>query len=131
MVIRPLIMLVMLLLPLSAPALILGDAQVVSGLDQALELQIPLSQLEGISLGELEVTIASPEDYGAFGLEYTPLLEFLEFSLSEALGSPVIYLNVESRIPIREPYLDIVLQVDWPGGTLQKAYTVLLSPAEA
>ena len=39
-------------------------------------------------------------------------------------------LKLSSSLPINEPYLDVLLQLDWAAGRLQKQYIVLLDPPQ-
>ena len=56
-----------------------------------------------------------------------PSLRLLRFSVEKrANGQP--YLKVTSIGPINEPFVDVLIEVTWPAGRLQREYPILLDP---
>ncbi|PAV46994.1 hypothetical protein CK486_15635 [Pseudomonas sp. HAR-UPW-AIA-41] len=114
---------------LSAPAwaLGLGEVQVQSALSQPLRAQIPLSDISDLSAGEVLVRLASAEEYQKAGVERSQFLADLQFSPElRATGGSVI--RVTSRQPVREPYLNLLLEVTWPNGRQLREFNLLLDP---
>src|SRR5690606_37363413 len=68
--------------------------------------------------------LASAEDFANAGLERELILSDLDFRLDFSSGTPV--LRVTSQRPIREPYLDFLVDVQWPSGRVLREYTLLL-----
>ena len=114
---------------LSVPAwaLGIGEVQVQSALSQPLRAQIPLSDIGDLSAGEVLVRLASAEEYQKAGVERSQFLADLQFSPElRAAGGSVI--RVTSRQPVREPYLNLLLEVTWPNGRQLREFNLLLDP---
>ena len=111
----------------NALALGLGPVHVNSKLNQPLDAEIPV--LQG-SAGEAEgllVNLAAAEDFDRIGLNRSRLNVPLEFSLGKnAKGEPVI--KVTSKEPVRDSFLDFLVEANWPKGRLLREYTILLDP---
>ena len=115
-------------LPLSAGAAGLGKLTVLSALGQPLraELDITASRNE---LSSLTAKIASPEAFKQAGIEYVSALSGLRFSLDQRPdGQP--YLRLSSEGSINEPFLDMLVELDWASGRLVREYTFLLDPPQ-
>ena len=114
---------------LSVPAwaLGIGEVQVQSALSQPLRAQIPLSDVGDLGAGEVLVRLASAEEYQKAGVERSQFLADLQFSPElRAAGGSVI--RVTSRQPVREPYLNLLLEVTWPNGRQLREFNLLLDP---
>ncbi len=106
-------------------ALGLGEIELNSALNEPLDAEIEILNPGDLSQGELLVGLASPEDFQRAGVAREFLLTALNFNIDfNAPGGPVI--RVTSRDPIREPYLDFLVEAQWPSGRLLREYTVLL-----
>ena len=106
-------------------ALGMGQLKLNSSLNEPLDAEIELLNIG--DLGELEmlVGLGSRKDFEAAGVERLFLLTDLRFKVDLSVpGKPV--LRVTSRKPIREPYLDFLLELQWPSGRLLREYTLLL-----
>lgn len=114
---------------LSVPAwaLGIGEVQVQSALSQPLRAQIPLSDVGDLGAGEVLVRLATAEDYLKAGIERSQFLSDLQFNpeLRVAGGSVI---RVTSRQPVREPYLNLLLEVTWPNGRQLREFNLLLDP---
>jgi len=108
-------------------ALGLGGLRVQSALNQPFVGEIALLDVKPDELDTVKVQIASAEEFGKAGAERYHYLSRLRFSPQiSPRGETVI--RVSSREPVREPYMDLLLEVTWPKGRLVKGYTVLLDP---
>jgi len=114
-----------LLLSGSVSALGLGDIRLHSALNEPLEVEIPLLSLGDLSEAEILAGLASVNDFAKAGLDRELILSSLVFSLDLA-NSAGAMLRVTSNKPIREPYLNFLVDVQWPAGRLLREYTVLL-----
>ena len=114
---------------LSVPAwaLGIGEVQVQSALSQPLRAQIPLSDVGDLGAGEVLVRLATAEDYLKAGIERSQFLSDLQFNpeLRVAGGSVI---RVTSRQSVREPYLNLLLEVTWPNGRQLREFNLLLDP---
>lgn len=111
----------------AALALGLGPVHVKSRLNQPLDAEISIIQGSVDEAAGLIVQLASGEDFDRVGLDRSRISVPLEFTLvRNARGEPVI--RVTSKEPIREPFLDFLVEANWPKGRLLREYTVLLDP---
>lgn len=108
-------------------ALGLGGLRVQSALNQPFVGEIPLLDVKPDELDTVKVQIASTEEFIRAGSERYHYLSRLRFTPQiSPRGETVI--RVSSREPVREPYMDLLVEVNWPKGRLVKGYTVLLDP---
>lgn len=111
----------------SAAALGLGEIELHSALNQPLSANIRLLQADGLASDEILITLAAPAEFERAGIDRPALLSELRFVIAtDAEGRRVI--RVSSREPMREPYLDFLLEVQWPQGKMMREFTLLLDP---
>ncbi|CAD5109665.1 FimV/HubP family polar landmark protein [Zestomonas carbonaria] len=112
-----------------APALGLGDISLRSALNQPLDAEIQLLEPGDLDSYEVIVRLASPEVYQRAGVERFAFLNDLRFApILNGRGSVI---RVVSNRPVREPYLNFIVEVVRPGGSLLREYTLLLDPPES
>lgn len=108
-------------------ALGLGDLSVKSSLNQPLEAEISLLEVRDLTSVEIRSQLASPEDFSKAGVGREFFLTGLKFTpVLNANGKSVI--RVTSANPVKEPYLNFLVEVLWPNGRLLREYTILLDP---
>ncbi len=108
-------------------ALGLGEIQLKSALNQNFNAEIELLSVEKGTLDDVRVTLASDEAFSRAGVERPFFLTKLRFKPErKADGNAVI--RVTSNDPVREPFLNFLIEVNWPKGRLVREYTVLLDP---
>lgn len=113
--------------PVGAFALGLGEIHSQSALNQNFKAEIDLLSVDQEEIQDIRVNLASDEAFDRAGIERLFLLTGLRFEpVYSASGKPVI--AVTSTDPIREPFLNFLLEVNWPKGRLVREYTVLLDP---
>ncbi|MEN8178555.1 MAG: FimV/HubP family polar landmark protein [Pseudomonadota bacterium] len=113
--------------PLGVFALGLGDIHTQSALNQRFKAEIDLLSVSREELQDVRVGLASPEAFVKAGVERMFLLSALRFTPSLTPdGRMVIAIN--SQDAIREPFLNFLLEVNWPKGRMLREYTVLLDP---
>jgi pilus assembly protein FimV len=111
----------------SAGAAGLGKLSVNSALGQPLLADIELVSLQPGEFESIAARIASPESYTDAKIEYSPLLRQLRFAVERRSdGKPV--LRITSSAPINEPFLDVLVEMNWPAGRLMREYPILLDP---
>lgn len=116
-----------MLAPLGASAMGIGDIRSHSALNQALSAEIPLVLSGADKLETIQVRLASPEAFDKAGVERPPALTQLRFKpVARQDGRFVI--EVSSREVIQEPFLDFLVEVESPQGTLLREFTLLLDP---
>ena len=115
------------LLPLSSHAAGLGKLNVNSGIGEPLKAEIELLSVTPEELSTLAASIASEDAYAQQGIPRLGIHNNIKVDIAKnADGSPV--LRIRSSQPVSDPYLDMLIQVDWATGRLQREYTVLLDP---
>jgi len=115
-------------LPLTANAAGLGRLSVLSALGQPLRAEVELSANKE-ELSSLSAKLASPEVFKQAGIDFAPALQSLRFRVDKKPdGQPV--LRVTSDRPINDPFLDVMLELNWANGRLVREYTFLLDPVE-
>lgn len=112
--------------PLSSGAIGLGDIRSNSHLNQPLSAKIELLSTSTQEAKQVQVRLASSDVFNRVGIDRPAYLNSLKFTSTIQNGKPVIL--VSSSQPIKEPFLNFLLEVSWPKGQLLKEYTVLLDP---
>ena len=105
----------------------LGSIEIQSMLNDPLNAVIELTSATKQELDELKVSIAPRESFEKMGISRPAILNDFKFSVEQPLrGLPVI--RVTTRQPVREPYLDFLIQASWSKGRLLRQYTLLIDP---
>ena len=117
----------MLMASLPAFAAGLGKLTVTSTLGQPLRGEIDLLAVDKKDLGSIRARFASFDAFKEAKIERSPVLSAIQFSVEQKKnGDP--YLKITSTKPVDEPFLDMLIELDWPAGRLVREYTVLLDP---
>ena len=110
-----------------AHALGVGELTLQSSLNQPLVAEIELLDVRDLSAAEMRPSLASPEEFNKAGVDRQYFLTDLKFTpIIKPNGKSVI--RVTSSKPVREPYLNFLVEVLWPNGRLLREYTLLLDP---
>jgi pilus assembly protein FimV len=115
-----------LFLPDTGYTLGLGEIEVNSALNQKLNADIELLSAVPEDTETIIVKLASRKEFLRAGLDRPYSLNDLRFKSVLINGMP--YIKVSSSSPIREPFLNFLVEIDWPNGHLLREYTVLLDP---
>ncbi len=116
-----------LAIPTLAQALGLGGIEVKSGLNEPLNAEIQVIQSAPGEADGLAVALASAEDFARVGIDRTRMDMPLSFTVGKGSGGQAV-IKVTSTTPVREPFLNFLLEVNWSKGRLLREYTVLLDP---
>ena len=108
-------------------ALGLGEVELQSYLNEPLDAEIALLKTQGVSPDNIIVELASEQSYKRLGLSRNFFLSNLKFKVTTAPSGQLV-IDVSSREPVREPYLDFLIEVTWPSGRLMREYSVLVDP---
>ncbi len=116
-----------LLSPGMAAALGLGELTLKSYLNEPLVAEVKLLEIGDLDPSQIRVRLATREDFSRAGVERAYFLTSLRF---EVVGTPDggALLQIRSSDPVREPYLDFIVEARWPTGRLLREYTILLDP---
>lgn len=117
----------MLMASLPAFAAGLGKLTVTSALGQPFRGEIDLLAVDRKDLGSIHARFSSFESFKEAKIERAPVLSAMRFSVEQKKnGDP--YLKITSSKPVDEPFLDMLIELDWPAGRLVREYTILLDP---
>ncbi len=113
--------------PLGAYALGLGEIHTQSSLNQYFKADIDLISVKSDEVQDVRVELASQAAFARAGVERPFMLSGLTFKPTLRSDGKVV-ITVSSRDPVREPFLNFLIEVNWPKGRLIREYTVLLDP---
>ncbi|OGI45933.1 MAG: hypothetical protein A2637_08005, partial [Candidatus Muproteobacteria bacterium RIFCSPHIGHO2_01_FULL_65_16] len=115
------------LFPLASHALGLGKLKMHSALNEQLNAEIEFTSISEQELKGLNVTLAGRAEFDTAGVERLPFLSQIKFNIVRREdGSYALQLKTDQ--PIEEPFLHVLLQLEWPGGRLVREYTALIDP---
>ncbi|WKJ89844.1 FimV/HubP family polar landmark protein [Methylomonas montana] len=121
---------VSLLTPVSAQPLGIGEIELHSTLNQNLNAEIRLSVAAGENPADVSVKLAPPEKFDQAGVVWNYFLSKIKLEpVIQANGS--IIVKVSSREALTEPFLDFLLEVSWPQGSMVREFTLLIDPPTA
>ncbi len=109
-------------------ALGLGEIQVNSALNEPLDAEIKLTQVRDLSPLQIQPRMASLDEYatvsGGGQARYLRDIQFQVLVSPEGTGR----IRLKSTEPVQEPFLNFMVEVNWPSGRLVREYTLLLDP---
>lgn len=115
-------------LPLAGHAAGLGNIVVFSLLGQPLRAEVEVSATRE-ELAGMKAQLAPSSVFKEANVDYVKSLAGIKFSMDKrANGQPIIKLKSDK--PINEPFVDLLLELNWPTGRLMREYTFLLDPPE-
>ena len=121
---------VSLLAPASGHALGIGDIKLHSALNQNLNAEVSLVVSAGENASDIKVNLAPHEKFDAAGVPWASFLSKITFSTVVGANGSVI-IRLSSKEAVKEPFLNFLLEVSWPKGSLYREFTVLLDPPAA
>ena len=107
-------------------ALTLNKMEVNSRQDEPLNAVIDVIYSKGDKASNLKPAIATKENYEANGLSRLPIHSDIKIRLEEGVNGAKIFLT--SKELVKDPFLDLLIQIDSEKGRVYKEYTVLLEP---
>ena len=114
--------------PLISLALGLGEIEVESYLNQPLKAEIPVVSARPGEVDDLLVSLASRDAFRKAGLERPAVLSLLRFKVEKNEDGTGARILVSTKKPVKEPFLNFLVEADWAKGRLLREYTVLLDP---
>ncbi len=117
----------LLVLPSAALALGLGDIHLLSPLNAPLNAEIELVDVAPDELSTMQAQLASRDTFAHYGLDWPQYLSTVQVhAVRTADGREVIKLK--STEPITEPFVTLLVEVNWARGRLVREYTMLFDP---
>ena len=117
--------LLVLLMPASVYALNLGDINLKSAPDQPFEAEIQLLGVAADEQNNLSVGLADVAGFRWAGIEWSPVLNQLQFELKRGADG-TDYIRIHSSEMVRASLLHFLLKVAWSKGRLFREYTLEL-----
>ena len=122
-----LIMVLLMVVPGWAAALGLGNIELHSALNQPLDARIRLLSPTRAEIQSLKVGLADNDAFERAGIDRPFILSHLRFEIVTNNHGPD-YVHITTKDPVREPFLNFLVEADWSNGRLYREYTVLLDP---
>lgn len=115
--------------PLAGFPLGLGKLKVHSALNAPLDAEIEITSITETELKGLNVTLAARADFEAAGAERYPFLSSIKFTpIKRPDGRYALHLSTEQQFD--EPFLHLLIKIEWSGGRLVRQYTALIDPPQ-
>lgn len=111
----------------NANALGLGEIKIHSALNEPLNAEIKLLQVRKLGPLQIQPRMADIDEFALAGLDKSRFLTDVSFQVKvNPDGSGLI--TMRSDRAVREPFLNFLVEVNWPNGRLVREYTLLLDP---
>ncbi|HSD41863.1 MAG TPA: FimV/HubP family polar landmark protein [Burkholderiales bacterium] len=119
----------LLLMPLGVLAAGLGKLTVLSGLGQPLHAEVDVVAIQRGEAETLAARIATPEAFREAGVEYGAVVPQVRAALERRPDNRHV-ISLTTQQPVEEPFIDLLVELNWAAGRLVRQYTFLLDPAE-
>ena len=110
----------------SVHALGMGDIELDSALNQPLDAHIKLLKAGELEDWEIKPELASSGEFRKSGIERVFFLNNVRFEIERT--DEGVFIKLSTQEAVVEPFLNFLVQVDWPNGRLMREYTLLLDP---
>lgn len=108
----------------------LGKLTLNSALGQPLQAEIDIVTVNKDEVPSLRANLASREAFTQAGIQYENFFSTLKISIeSRENGNP--YIRITSPQAVNEPFLAVLIELNWSSGRLLREYTVLLDPIDS
>lgn len=111
----------------NANALSLGAMTSLSSLGESLAAGIAISEADAKELESLKLSLATPAEYSAMGMDYNSALSSAQITLMRRPNGTA-YLLVRSDKTVNDPFVNVIVQASWSGGRIVRNYTILIDP---
>ena len=102
----------------------LGDLTLKSYLNEPLSAQVQLLEAEALDENDVHVGLASESEFARLGVNRDFYLTKIVFEIQAGEDGKTVLMSTDT--PLREPYLDFIIEARWPDGRLLREYTVLV-----
>jgi len=115
------------MLPSAAFALGLGDIRLLSPLNAPLDAEIEVVDATPEDLANLQAQVASRDTFVRHGLEWPVFLGSVQVKTNRTSDGHAL-IKLKSTDAITEPFITLLIEVNWARGHLVREYTMLLDP---
>jgi pilus assembly protein FimV len=105
----------------------LGEASVSSSLNQPLKAELELVNIKDLDSAEILPGLATREEFLKAGVDRVYFLSDMRFQV-ETRGDGSAKVILTTKKPVREPFLNFLVEVIWPSGRLLREYALLIDP---
>jgi pilus assembly protein FimV len=105
-------------------ALGLGELTLFSYLNEPFRAEVELLEVDALDDSDVHVDLASDTEFERLGVSREFFLTRIDFEIQSDESGRRVVLTTEA--PLREPYLDFVIEARWPDGRVLREYTVLI-----
>ena len=109
-------------------ALGLGDITLNSFLNEPLDAEVTLIDTRDLVADEIKVRLAGVDEFERFGVNRNYFLTRIQFDISIDRERNTGVIRLTTQEPVREPFVDLIIEARWPAGRLLREYTVLVDP---
>jgi len=102
----------------------LGDLTLNSYLNEPLSAQVQLLEADALDENDVHVGLASESEFARLGVNRDFYLTKIVFEIQAGEDGKSVLMSTDT--PLREPYLDFIIEARWPDGRLLREYTVLV-----
>jgi len=110
-----------------AEALGLGHIQVYSKINGPFKAQINVVSSTPNEVSNLKVGLASASSFRRAGIERPYVLTNLRFKVQTTSKTTAI-IHITTQESLKEPFINFLVEVSWPSGTIRREFTALLDP---
>ncbi|HSD38360.1 MAG TPA: FimV/HubP family polar landmark protein [Rhodocyclaceae bacterium] len=107
----------------------LGRINVLSSLGQPLRAEVEIAATPD-ELEAMSAKVATPEAHARANIEYAGELTAVRMSIERRAGGGAV-VKISSDRAFNEPFVDMLVELNWGGGRILREYTFLLDPTEA
>jgi pilus assembly protein FimV len=103
---------------------------VESGLGQPLSARVELTAAQKDELDTLSAKVADPSVYRDNNVQYPSAMSRARVTVEQGPNNQY-YLKISTQQAVNEPFLDLIVEVNWATGRVVRNYTFLLDPPGA
>jgi len=104
-----------------------GGINITSSLGQPLVAEIDLVAVERADKSSLVAKLASPDAFKGAGIDFPYGLPKLKFRVDTRANGD-LFIKATSDQPVNEPFVSLLIELNWSSGRLLREYTFLLDP---
>jgi FimV-like protein len=104
-----------------------GTLKIYSHIGEPLDAEVELLAAEDLELEHIRAGLGSSQDFKRAGLQRSFTLNKLRFAVERE--SERTFIQISSDEILKQPVIDLLIALKWPGGSLVRGYALLLDPA--